>query len=155
MIRLAVVFLLLACMLPAQAIGFGNLFGPLMGRSGGIDHGDADIDEALLKITAQINRKTPMSVDVGTRLDRVSAEPGKHLTYHYTLLDVRSDQVRPNDFQDKVTGPLKSRLCSAADMRGFLSNGVSISYVYQGSDGKPIGGVRFPPDSCDASARNQ
>jgi hypothetical protein len=151
MIRLAVVFLLLTCMLPAQAIGLGNVFGALMGRSGDIGHGDADIDEALLKISAHMNRKTPMSVDARTRLDRVSAEPGKHLTYHYTLLDVRSDQVTPNDFRDKVTGPMKSRLCSAAGMKGFLRNGVSISYVYQGSDGKPIGGVSFPPDSCNAS----
>lgn len=151
MIRLAAVFLALLCSLPAQAVGLGDVFGALMGRSGDLAHKDADVDEALTKITAQMNRKTPMSVDARTRLDRVSAEPGKHLTYHYTLLDLRSDQISPADFREKVAGPMKERLCAAASMQGFLKNGVSIGYVYKGSDGKPIGGVTFPSGSCNAS----
>jgi hypothetical protein len=151
MIRLAAVSLALLCAVPAHAVGLGNVFGALVGRSGELGHNDADVDEALIKISAQMNRKTPMSVDARTRLDRVSAEPGKHLTYHYTLLDVRSDQITSTDFRAKVTGPMKDRLCSASSMQPFLKSGVSIGYVYQGVDGKPIGGVNFPPGVCNAT----
>jgi hypothetical protein len=151
MIRLAALSLALLCSVPAHAIGLGNVFGALVGRSGELGQDDSDVDEALIKISAQMNRKTPMSVDARTRLDRVSAEPGKHLTYHYTLLDMRSDQISAADFRARMTGPMKERLCSASSMRGFLKSGVSIGYVYQGSDGKPIGGVTFPPGSCNAS----
>ncbi|MDB5854740.1 MAG: hypothetical protein JWR22_2781 [Herminiimonas sp.] len=151
MIRLAALSLALLCCVPAHAIGLGNVFGALVGRSGELGNNDSDVDEALTKISAQMNRKTPMSVDERTRLDRVSAEPGKHLTYHYTLLDVRSDQISSTDFRAKVTGPMKDRLCSAPSMRGILKSGVSVGYVYQGMDGKPIGGVNFPAGVCNAS----
>lgn len=142
---------LLACMLafglPAQAVGIGELFGALMGQSG-MTKGKANVDQALVGLAAQFNKKTPAMVDQHTRLDKVSAEPGAHLTYHYTLIGMRNAELERADFQAKMRQQLKSRLCSSAEMQNFLKSGVNISYRYKTSDGGPIADFSFSPSDC-------
>lgn len=131
----------------AQAAGIGNIFGALMGRSGSPGQ-ETTVDEALVKVSSQINKKMPILVDNETRLDRVSAEPGPQFIYHYTLLSVSSKDVNSEEFYKLAKPQLKSRLCGNTEMQSFLKSGVSISYMYRGSDGRAIGGVKFAPSEC-------
>lgn len=143
----AMIFALCTCV-SAQAMGLGNVFGALVGGAGDTGHGATEIDSTLRQLTQQINRRTPMKVDADTRLDRVNAEPGPRLVYEYTLVGMRSDQVSEAALRKALTPALHERLCAAGDVRGFLRNGVSLSYAYRGSDGKPIGDISFTPDAC-------
>jgi hypothetical protein len=142
----------------AQAVGIGDFFGNLMGRSGSQGRG-ITVDETLVKMSVQMNKKMPMTVDKETRLDRVSAEPGQHFIYHYTLTGLRSADINTGEFPKALKPQLKSRLCESAEMQNFLRNGVTISYMYRSSDGRPIGGIKFAPNECDtktlASGQNQ
>lgn len=135
----------------AHAISFGDLLGNLMGRSGSQGRG-ISVDETLVKMSAQMNKKLPATVDKETRLDRVSAEPGHHFIYHYTLTGLRSADINTGEFPKAIKPQLKSRLCESSEMQNFLKNGVTISYVYRSSDGHPIGGVKFAPNECDTKA---
>jgi hypothetical protein len=131
----------------SHAAGMGNIFGMLMGKSGA-QESEMGIDNVLAKVSAQMNRNLPMAVDNDTRLDSVSAVPGSHFIYHYTLIALNSSDVNTNSFDKLVKPQLKSRLCDSAEMRNFLKNGVSISYLYKGKDGQPIGGAKFAPSEC-------
>ena len=142
----------------AQAAGLGdifganifgaNVFGALIGPSGSLGQ-EASVDDALAKVSAQMNKKMPIAVDQDTRLDRVSAEPGRHFTYHYTLVSLRRSDVDQANFDTLVKPQLKTRLCESVEMKNFLKNGVTISYLYRGSDGHLIGGAEFSPSDCN------
>ncbi len=137
----------LSSALEAQAVGLGNIFGALMGKSGSQDH-EKSIDDALTKVSAQMNKKMPIILDKDTRLDKVSAEPGRHLKYHYTLVSVRHGDINTAEFSKVIKPQLKSRLCEDVEMQKFLKNGVSVSYLYKTNDGRAIGGAEFSPSDC-------
>ncbi|MDB5763196.1 MAG: hypothetical protein JWQ21_2191 [Herminiimonas sp.] len=147
MIKFIIAIMFCSVSLSVQALEIGNIFGALAGRSGSMGH-DRSIDEALVKVSTQMNRKMPMIIDQDTRLDRVSAEPGHHFTYHYTLLSMRSKDVNTADFQKMIRPQLKRKLCESIEMQNFLKSGVTVSYLYKDSDGHAIGGVEFAPSEC-------
>ena len=138
---------LISSSLLAHAAGIGNVFGVLLGQSGALESDNA-IDDVLVKVSAQMNKKLPIAVDGETRLDSVSAVPGQHFIYHYTLVALNSADVSAESFQTVIKPQLKSRLCESAEMQNFLRNGVTISYLYKGKDGQPIGSAKFEPSEC-------
>lgn len=131
----------------AQAAGIGEVFGALMGKHGTVESASG-VDDVLVKLSAKMNANLPAPVDSDTRLDQVTAAPGQHLIYHYTLVNFTSDDIATDDFDKMIKPRLKTRLCESAEMRNFLKNGVTISYLYKGKDGKPIGGAKFEPREC-------
>lgn len=151
MTRIVIAASLLLYALNAQALSFGEFFGALMGQSGTV-RGKGNVDQTLAGLSEQFNRKTPVMVDKETQLDRVTAEPGARLVYHYTVIGVSSTEVNPAGFQEKLKPQVKARLCSSAEMQRFLKNGVNISYRYKGRDGVPIGSFDFSPSDCRNAA---
>jgi hypothetical protein len=140
--------------LSAQAGGIGDLFGAIAGRFNSYGSGregqQKQFEDALAKVSEYMNKHMPESVDQFTRLDRVSAEPGPHFSYHYTLLNLTGSEVDKESFVNTIRPQLKGKLCDNAQIRNFFNHGVTVSYIYQGNDGKPIGGAEFAPNSCDA-----
>lgn len=145
--RLLILLILFSFSAVSHASGMGNIFGSLMGRSGSVES-ETGVDNVLVKAASQINKKLPMNVDENTRLDSVSAVPGRQFIYHYTLVTLNSTDVSADKFDSVVKPQLKNRLCESADMQNFLKNGVTISYLYKGKDGQPIGGAKFAPSEC-------
>jgi len=137
------------CMLAAgaQAASLGDMVGMLAGypNSRGDDRG---IDEALANLSMHMNRKVPLMVDADTRLDRVTAEPGHKLSYHYSLTAPPKNAMSSKEFVKLIRPMLQQRLCASGEMKGFLQNGVTIAYVYRGIDGRPLGATQFQPSDC-------
>lgn len=150
MLKPILFFAFFSASLVANAAGIGNLFGVLMGKSG-VSEADAAVDNVLIKVSAQMNKTLPVAVDNDTRLDSVSAVPGQHFIYHYTLVALNGNDVNADSFHDLVRPQLKSRLCDSSEMQKFLRNGVTISYLYKGKDGQPIGSAKFAPSDCGYS----
>lgn len=66
--------------------GIGAAFGALIGSAGGNAIGSAagpkmSVEEALGKVSNQINSRLPMTVDRDTRWDSSLAGPGRSITY--------------------------------------------------------------------------
>jgi hypothetical protein len=127
--------------------GFGNVFGELATRSGTQASGDS-IDEVLQQLSAELNKKMPINVDAVTRLDRVSAEPGRLFTYHYTVVPASDASTMRVDFSREIKPQLKSEMCSNPDTQKFLKNGVTVVYAYQDMSGHELGDARFTPSDC-------
>lgn len=131
----------------AHAGPFSNMMGGLTG--GWNDNGPSrNLDQTLANVSAHLNRDVPVTLDADTRLDRVSAEPGHRLSYHYTLTTIQSKDIKRADFLKLIRPPLQARLCESSEMRGFLKHGVTISYDYRSSDGRRLGTARFTASDC-------
>ena len=137
----------------AYAAGIGDLLGSFAGRYETYGAGREDqakqLDNVLLKVSEYMNKRMPEQVDSETRLDRVSAEPGAHFSYHYTLLDSVSTTVDKAAFSSSIKGKVKSAVCASTQIRNFFNHGVTVGYLYQGKDGLPVGGADFAPSFCD------
>ncbi len=137
--------------LQAHALGFsagiGNMFGGLATQSGAQASADS-VDQVLQSLSAELNKKMPMKADANTRLDRVSAEPGRHFTYHYTVDSTSALNGVPVDFSKEIKPQLKNQLCSNPDNQKFLKNGITIAYQYRDMNGHDIGDAEFTPKDC-------
>lgn len=146
---------LLSTNLAAHAIGFslgiGNVFSQLASQSGMQPGGDS-VDQVLQQLSTQLNQKMPINVDQSMRLDRVSAEPGRHFTYHYTVIADPTVGKMPIDFSKDVKPQLRSQLCSSADSQKFLKNGITVASQYQDAAGHPMGGAEVKPSDCGFSS---
>lgn len=129
----------------AGAADFGGLFNSLVGQSG---NEKINLDETLVRMSQKMNRNMPQTVDVATRLEKVSAEPGQQFAYHYTLVNVRSKEIDTANFYEMVRPTLQKRVCAAKDLKVFFRNRVTVAYAYRGKDGNDIGKIAFSPTDC-------
>jgi len=134
-----------------HAAGFsldvGTVFNQFAAQTGG--HGNvSNIDDILRRLSIQINQTMPISVDQNTRLDKVSAEPGKQITFHYTILGQFAGVDPVLDFSKDVKPQLKEQLCSSTETQKFLKNGVTVAYLYRDTSGREMGGATFTPSEC-------
>lgn len=149
-IRILAIFLACAAGSLAHAGPFSDM-GTMMGGMTGAwndNRSGRNLDQTLENVSAYLNRDVPITLDSDTRLDRVTAEPGRRLSYHYTLTSLQAKDIRRADFQKTIRGPIQARLCESTEMRGFLKRGVTISYYYRASDGQPLGLTRFTASDC-------
>ena len=130
---------------PAYALGFGGLFSSVLGQSSGEN---GSLDDTLVRMSQKMNRSMPQAVDADTRLDKVSAEPGRQFAYHYTMLNVRSKDVNTASFYKTFRPTLQKRVCGSEEMKTFFRNRVTVAYAYQGKDGEDIGKIAFSPKDC-------
>lgn len=149
MVRSIVLSALLFCTASASAFNMPiqNLFAGMAERSGMLSN-DMTIEHALQRVAIKMNQHLPSEVDRETRLDKLTADIGKQLTYHYTLLTLKSNELNKAKFQSAMEPLLKRRLCSSDEMKGFLRNGISIMYVYRAIDVQPVASCKYSPADC-------
>jgi hypothetical protein len=136
----------------AQAAGFGGaggFFNSFLGQSG---DANMSLDDTLVRISEKMNRKMPQEVDPDTRLDKVSAEPGHQIAYHYTMLNISSKDLKTASFYKAFRPTLQKKVCAAEDLKMFFRNRVTVAYAYEGKDGRPIGKLAFSPKDCGYSS---
>ncbi len=109
---------------------------------------EVTVDQALQKVAIKMNQQLPAQVDKETRLDKLTAEAGKQLSYHYTLTALTSSEVSSTRFKSVMAPLLKKRLCASDEMKGFLRNGVNIVYVYRAIDVQPVASFKYSPSDC-------
>lgn len=143
---------LMALALNAQAKkkgGIGVIFGALIGSTVGKSAGQGmTVDEALVKVVDQFNKQLPMTVDRDTRLDSTQAGPSRTITYHYTIVTARADEIDTKEVHRIMSSRIRNSVCTDPDMQAFLKNGVTISHLYRGSDGSHITKIAIAPRDC-------
>ncbi|MDQ9171504.1 hypothetical protein Q8A64_13910 [Oxalobacteraceae bacterium R-40] len=124
-----------------------NLFVSMVERSG-MPANEVTIDQALQRVAIKMNQYLPSEVDKETRLDKMTAETGRQLTYHYTLITMKSNDVNKAKFKNAMEPVLKRRLCASDEMKTFLRHGVNIVYVYRAADIQPVASFKYLPADC-------
>lgn len=133
--------------------GIGAIFGGLIGGAAGQAVGKSasqgvTVDEAIIKMTNEVNKQLPMTVDRNTRLNSLSPSAGRQFTYHYTFVNSRSQEFDRAAWYLEASTLLRNRICTNNEMEIFFKNGVTVSYSYQGKDGGHVGKVTISPSDC-------
>jgi len=105
----------------------------------------SNLDYTLDAVVKMLNSKTPMMVDSGTRLDSSYSLFGT-LTYMYTLVDYRADEIDASAFRDNMRPRLQNGVCSS--MTTLIGMGAKIEYLYFGNEGKKILSIKIYPEDC-------
>jgi hypothetical protein len=102
----------------------------------------------LAETAADLSRSLPQQIDAETRLDGVTAGPGRRLNYRYTLVNRNRTSVDVESFNANMQPLLRASICGKAGMQGLLKNGVTLAYNYLGGDGKLISMIEILPQHC-------
>lgn len=145
MLRRVIAPMLLTIVVDAHAVSFRDVFGGIAGMQG---DGGTNIDRVLEKISERENRKLPQVIEKNIRLDKVTADPGAKLTYHYTMLNQLSAEESAAEFNKTLAPQLKTQVCGNKNLEMFFRNGVTVSYTYQTQEGHQIGKVDVAPADC-------
>ena len=143
----AFLILLLAVSSGAQARG-------LLSGAAGVVAGETaksamspSLEKALAQVATDLNAKAPIMVNNDTRLDHVTAGPGRRITYQHTLTTLPSTQVDPALWTQQ-SAIMRRTVCGTAQMAALFDNGVTVAYAYAGSDGLPVGTLDITPHDC-------
>ncbi|MDO9218241.1 MAG: hypothetical protein Q7U14_13290 [Lacisediminimonas sp.] len=144
---LAMAVLMCGTAAPAASAGLGDMLGALAASPGERGRGRS-LDDALQRLAKQMNRDTPQVIDKEIRLDRVSAEPGTELVYHYTLLGRPAAELPADVFYGKLAPAVRTKLCQDPQMQKLLDSGAWVAFSYRGSDGRDIGKLSYRQRDC-------
>lgn len=103
---------------------------------------NAQIEKRYRDVADDLNRKAPMDVGNGIRLDTVDAS-NMTVTYHYTVLEMPPDI---NEAGAAVKAQAKTKYC--ADTTTFKGDGVAMAMSYVNTTGNPVFDFRISPNDC-------
>ncbi|MFM9884875.1 MAG: hypothetical protein ACKVQT_17770 [Burkholderiales bacterium] len=102
----------------------------------------------LAETATDLNRSLPKQVDAETRLEGVTAGPGRRLNYQYTLISRTAASMDIESFNANMQPLLRTSICGKGGMQALIKNGVTLSYNYRGSDGKFVSMIEILPQHC-------
>lgn len=125
----------------------------IVGTAGGyLPHSTDALRETVEKKLARAVERSandfPRRVDRELRIDRMSAGPGRRLTFHCTMLATPSSRIDGERFRTSISSTIVERVCSNREMEYFLTNGVTVAYAFNGSDDLPIATVNVADSDC-------
>ncbi|MFN0306227.1 MAG: hypothetical protein ACKVQU_38390 [Burkholderiales bacterium] len=102
----------------------------------------------LAETATDLNRSLPKQVDAETRLEGVTAGPGRRLNYQYTLISRTASSMDIESFNANMQPLLRTSICGKGGMQALIKNGVTLSYNYRGRDGKFVSMIEILPQHC-------
>jgi hypothetical protein len=117
--------------------------------SGTLFNKKVSVNEMLIAISANLNKKTPMIIDQNTRLDS-SAVSGNKLIYKYTMVNFNSEIQDPASADNikKVRSNILNGVCGDS-MKPLRVAGADFVYLYYDNQGAEI--IRFDIDSSECA----
>jgi len=95
-----------------------------------------DVEKALRETASHINKTSPRPVgDIATLEGAVAYE--RTLKYRISFKDLRKDEIS-SEFAWKQTEFLTDFVCTTAEMKVFVENGVTLKYAYHDKNGKLV-----------------
>lgn len=99
---------------------------------------EMSINDELMKVSSEINKRTPFVVDSMTTLDNVIALPGDKLQYTYTITKLSKDNIDTTILIANAKKNLKETFKSNPQTAYFKENKIDIVINYMYKDGKYV-----------------
>ena len=100
----------------------------------------------LDKTAEKMNRDLPKQVDSETKLLSVYTND-MEMVFEYELINLTSKEAHKEAIKNSVRPVLQTRTCPELKKQ-FFKNGVSVRYIYKGSDDGLIMEFLFQPGDC-------
>ena len=107
-----------------------------------------NISQLLVETADMMNQSLPMMVDGDTRWDSSVAEPGKILSYRYTLVNYSANQIDGGQFAQNIYPTLTEVICNNPATKIFPDNGVLLNFNYYDHNSNLIARVKVTPSDC-------
>lgn len=95
-------------------------------------------EEVLRQNAKAMNRKCPIIVQEGMRLDSTSAGPGKCFTYNYTLFTQSRDSVDTKSMENLLRPLLTNNLRTSESLEILRKNGPDVNYRFFDKKGRLV-----------------
>ena len=89
------------------------------------------IDDKLVLMANELNKKAPIVVDKDTRFDNVNALLDKTVQYNYTLINYLKKDIDINQLKINLRLPILNYIKTNPDLKFFTDNKVTMEYVYK------------------------
>jgi hypothetical protein len=107
-----------------------------------------DLSQAELSFIAKtLNNGLPKQMGSEVTLDNVQAAPRLVLDYKYTYIKYVFEDFDLPLWSEIVNSEMKQK-CNDENFQMLLQQGVTVSYSYNGKDGRPIGSSRLTKSDC-------
>lgn len=93
------------------------------------------VDLVIQKSAEAANKSCPMMVDEITRLDNVTALPGKTLQYNYTIFNIDRELLDTTAFKDQMRPQMIQMIQTMPEMSSIRDYDVTLKYVYKDEAG--------------------
>ena len=89
-------------------------------------------------------------IDDTTRLDSASAGPDRRLTYNFTLVSQKSQDIDRVAWKQKVVPVIRTHMVETEAMHTLLVAGVTVVSRYSSSDGVFVDEIVIKPEDLSA-----
>lgn len=110
--------------------------------------GEMGSEQFLQTIAKMMNSSLPMMVDENVRWDSSSADPGKTLSYNYTLINTSAKDVYSSMFISNIRKSVTNDICQVPASQTFSDHGISLNFNYYDMSHKLITKVEVDPKNC-------
>ncbi|MCJ8332585.1 MAG: hypothetical protein HRT89_17070 [Lentisphaeria bacterium] len=94
----------------------------------------SSIDDQLVTVCNEMNKKTPYMVDQVTRLDSTVPLSGE-IKYLYTLIGIKELSA---DQKKTIETNTRNLVKNSSDLKIFRDEGIDMTYLYRNESGKEI-----------------
>ena len=95
-------------------------------------------EEVLRQNAKAMNRKCPIIVQEGIRLDSTSAGPGKRFTYNYTLITQSLDSIDVQSMENRLRPILTNNLRTSESLEILRKNKPDVNYRFLDKNGRLV-----------------
>lgn len=106
---------------------------------------DKSVELELVQVANELNKNAPMMVDQETRLDTTMAGPGKKLTYHYTLVNLTTEDIDIGELRAFMTTQIVNHVATHSDMQTLRDHRVTFAYSYKDKNGVHLTTIQVTP----------
>lgn len=99
---------------------------------------EMSLNDELMKVSSEINKRTPLVVDSMTTLDNVIALPGDKLQYTYTITTLSKDNIDTVILIANAKKNMQETFKSNPQAAYFKENKIDIIINYLDKDGKYV-----------------
>ena len=103
-------------------------------------------EEVLRRNSAEMNKKCPIDVGAGTRLDSTSAGPGKRFTYYYTLTRQVLDSIDVKSMNSNLKPMLIGNLKMNKSLEMLRKNKANFYYYFFDRKGRFVLSIPITPE---------
>ncbi len=107
------------------------------------------IDDKLVLMANEINKKAPIVVDKDTRFDNVNALLDKTVQFNFTLINYLKKDIDINQLKINLRLPILNTIKTNPDLKLFTDNKVTMEYVYRDKVGVFLFKLQFKHDDYE------
>lgn len=113
------------------------------------DGRDMMMAKALTRAAEKFNEDLPKDLEDGLRIDSVEAS-GTELIYNHTFTTISSYDDAAYEIKESLDSYIADEVCATKEMELFLEGGVTISFLFLGSNNKEISKISVDKAKCDS-----